>query len=132
MKIPGILFLLAGASLLCGCSVGPVENPFTSSQVHPSSRAESFRTELARLINAGDFEGAVAFLRSSDPARQAAFDKTGYLAVGEDMVVLPGVRSGVRYDPARDWFIPGTSDVVRNPIWQQEAREFAAAYNKNR
>jgi hypothetical protein len=92
----------------------------------------SFRTEINRLIQAKRYDVAIAYLRSADPERQAAFDKAGYLAVGEDDIVLPGVDATVRYDRSRDWFMPGTSDAIENEAWQRAATKFATAYNKKR
>jgi hypothetical protein len=93
---------------------------------------ESFRTEIIRLIQAKRYDVASAYLRSADPARQVEFDKAGYLAVGEDDIVVPGIDANVRYDRSRDWFMPGTSDAVENKAWQRAATHFAAAYNQKR
>lgn len=110
------LFLLA-----VGCGKSP-----------PPYSPASFRTDIERLIQAKRYDVATAYLRSADPARQAAFDKTGYLAVGEDTVVLPGINSPIFYDRSRDWFMPGTSDTIEDMAWQRAATAFAAAYNQKR
>jgi hypothetical protein len=116
------LVLLTGMLLLGGCR-GMRESP-------PPYSPESFRTDIKRLIQARRYDLATAYVRSADPARQAAFDKTGYLAVGEDDIVLPGLDPEIRFDRSRDWFMPGTSDAVEDEAWQRAATRFAAAYNQ--
>jgi hypothetical protein len=102
------------------------------SEPPPRYDPETFREEVTRLIDAKQYAVAVAFLDSVDIKRQAEFDRTGYIAVGEIMIVLPGVDRTVDYDRSRDWFMPGTSDVVEDGNWQRAATEFAAAYNQHR
>jgi hypothetical protein len=115
------LFLLVPLLLVVGCAQSPL--PYSP---------ESFRTDVGRFIQAKRYDLATAYVMSADPARQAAFDKTGYLAVGEDEIVLPGVDSPIRYDRSRDWFMPGTSDAIEDKAWQCAATKFAAAYNQKR
>jgi hypothetical protein len=115
------LLVLVIVLLLGGCAESP-----------PRYSPESFRTEIERLIQAKRYDLATAYVRSADPGRQAAFDKAGYLAVGEDDIVLPGVDPKVTYDRSRDWFMPGTSDAIENEAWQRAATKFAAAYNQKR
>lgn len=98
----------------------------------PAYTSSNFRTDVEALIQSGEYHRAVALLESADPARQAAHDKSGYLAVGEDLVVLPGVDTPVSYDSRRDWVFPGTSDVVEDVTWQHAATEFARRYNEIR
>jgi hypothetical protein len=115
------LVLLLPSLFVVGCAESP-----------PPYSPESFRTDIERLIQAKRYALATAYVKSVDPARQAAFDKAGYLAVGEDAIVLPGVDSPIRYDRSRDWFMPGTSDAIEDEAWQRAARKFAAAYNQKR
>jgi hypothetical protein len=107
--------------LVGGCSESP-----------PPYSPPSFRSDIERLIEARHYDLATAYVRSADPGRQAAFDKAGYLAVGEDDVVLPGVYPKITYDRSRDWFMPGTSDAIEDLAWQRAATRFAAAYNQKR
>ena len=72
------------------------------------------------------------YLESSDPIRQSDHDKTGYYAVAEDLVVLPGVYPDVEYVSERDWEFPGTSDAVEHQVWQNAATDFAIKYNQHR
>lgn len=109
------------ALLLAGCAEPP-----------PPYDPATFRPDLERLIQAERFSVAIAYLGSADPARQADFDKVGYLAVGEDKIVLPGVDPKITYVPSRDRFIPGTSDAIKDARWQRAATRFAAAYNRRR
>ena len=114
-------YYLVPMLLVAGCSEAP-----------PAYGPASFRGDLEQLIRAKRYGVAIAYVRSADPERQAEFDKVGYLAVGEDMIVLPGAPSSVSYDRSRDWFMPGTSDAIENAEWQRVATEFAAAYNRRR
>ncbi len=125
MKFAGALLSSISFLLLAGCGM---PGKMTAS-VH---RPELFRSTLERMIRAKEYREAVEYLRKADPVAQAAFDKTGYLAVGEDMITLPGAPSGIRYERSRDWFIPGTSDVIENPEWQWTAKGFASVYNRRR
>lgn len=90
---------------------------------------ESFRADVERLVSAGDYDGAVRLLKGASVERQVEHDAAGYLAVAEDMIVLPGVPADVEYDRDRDWVLPGTSDVIENTAWQKAATEFAGRYN---
>jgi hypothetical protein len=92
----------------------------------------SFRADVTQLIDAQAYRAAVAYLRSASPTAQAAFDGQGYLAVAEDMIVLPGAKGRVDFDPSVDWEFPGTSDAMMDMAWQRAATEFAAAYNRAR
>jgi hypothetical protein len=113
--------LAAALLFLIGCSEPP-----------PAYDPASFRGAVQALIDAKKYGVAVAYLRSADAGRQAVFDEAGYLAVGEDAIVLPGVNAQIRYDRTRDWLMPGTSDAIKNVEWQRAATEFAAAYNRAR
>ena len=64
--------------------------------------------------------------------RHATYDKSGYLAVGEDMIVLPGVDPKVSFERSRDWYIPGTQDAIEDMSWQKAATRFAEQYNRIR
>jgi hypothetical protein len=92
----------------------------------------TFRADIARFISAGRFSNAVALVKVADIDRQGKFDGTGYLAVGEDMIVLPGVYPNVDYDPKRDWYMPGTQDAIQDRTWQAAATDFATRYNLRR
>ena len=115
------LVLLVLLLLVVGCAESP-----------PPYSPESFRSDIEGLIQVKRYSLATAYVKSADPARQAAFDKTGYLAVGEDDIVLPGVDSTIQYDRSRDWFMPGTSDAIEDEAWQRAATKFAVAYNQKR
>jgi hypothetical protein len=92
----------------------------------------TFRADIVRYVSAGQFDKATALVKAADVDRQLKFDGEGYLAVGEDLIVLPGVHPNVNYDPKRDWYMPGTSDVVQDGAWQAAATEFAKRYNLRR
>jgi hypothetical protein len=113
--------LIAPWLLLFGCSEPP-----------PAYSPASFRATITELVKAKKYVVAVAYVRSADPERQAAFDKDGYCAIGEDAIVLPGAPSTALYERTRDWFMPGTSDAIENVKWQRAATEFATAYNRHR
>jgi hypothetical protein len=90
----------------------------------------TFREEITRLIEAKRYEDAVLLVTAADVNRQAAHDADGYLAVGEDLIALPGAES--EYDPERDWCFPGTQDAIEHAGWQDAATEFAKRYNLRR
>jgi hypothetical protein len=98
----------------------------------PQYVPSSFRTDLQTLVEAERYSVAIEYLQSANPQTQARSDKTGYVAIGEDGIVLPGVPEQIQYDPNRDWLVPGTSDAVANPAWQRAATAFADAYNQSR
>ena len=102
----------------CGSAVPPaIYDPAT------------FREEVTRLIDAKRYDDAVLLVAAADVDRQAAHDANGYLAVGEDLIVLPGVYPEIDYDPERDWYFPGTQDAIQHAGWQDAATEFAERYN---
>ena len=89
---------------------------------------DSFRDTITSLIQEEHYCDAVAYLESVDPAVQAAYDEKGYLAVAEDLIVLPGVYPDIE-PAADDWCFPGTQDAIQDKQWQDAATEFAARYN---
>lgn len=100
--------------LLVGCTRGqpPVQPiPKPAPNVPPYS-AETFRDDVTKLITERRYDEAVAYLIAADPIRQAIYDKSGYYAVAEDLIVLPGVYPDIHYDRGRDWEFPGTSNAV--------------------
>jgi len=98
----------------------------------PPSSTDSFRMVVSDLIEARRYRDAVVYLKNGDAQLQANYDKTGFLAVGEDLIVLPGVYPEHDYVRDRDWFIPGTSDAIEDEAWQNIATEFAKRYNQHR
>ncbi len=118
-----LLFVAVGLATMLGCS--------RSDSARPADPA-TFRADVEFLIEARDYRGAIAQLKRVNPAELAACEESGYLAVGEDMIVLPGVDAKIRYDENRDWFLPGTSDCVEDMPWQRAATEFARQYNEHR
>jgi hypothetical protein len=108
------------------------ENP--EAVVPPLYDPETFREVLTELIAEEKYAVAVAYLAAADPELQAAHDGSGYLAVAEETIFLPGVDEGEVgfFDDSRDWEMPGTSDVVLDEPWQSAATEFAEAYNRIR
>ena len=98
----------------------------------PTYSAESFRAVLTTLISEKRYHAAVAYLRNANPELQTEFDQTGFLAVAQEDIYLPGVDSDIHFDCGRDWEFPGTSDVVENIEWQKSATEFATRYNQHR
>lgn len=93
---------------------------------------QTFRAEIARFINSRQFHKATALVRAADVERQVKFDGAGFVAVGEDTIVLPGVDPNVMYGRQRDWYMPGTSDVIQDRTWQAAATKFAKQYNLRR
>jgi hypothetical protein len=114
----------------------PAHNPNAALRPNPaisySYNPESFRADITKLISARRYAAAVAYVESADAKRQAAYDKTGYVAVGEDMIVLPGVYPRVDYDDSRDWYMPGTQDAIEDMAWQKAATRFAEQFNRIR
>lgn len=98
----------------------------------PTYRPESFRTDVESLIAGKHYEAAVAYLASARPGRQAKHDSVGYLAVAEDLIVLPEVEPMTSYDKSRDWCFPGTQDAIEDAVWQRAATQFAQRYNRER
>lgn len=84
---------------------------------------------LLLVISNQRYDAAVTYLKSADPSGQAIYDKSGYYAVAEDLIVLPGVYPSIEYDKNRDWEFPGTSDAVIHSQWQAAATKFASKYN---
>jgi hypothetical protein len=98
-------------------------------------RPETFRSDVRALAGAARYAEAAAYLRSVDLTAQLRHDRTGYVAVALDNIVLPGAPAGVRYDRARDWCVPGTSDALESEAhaaWVGAAVRFAEAFNRRR
>jgi len=128
------IILIAVLACLLGC----VQQTKRSKHVDhlageiPTYSTAAFRSVVSDLIDEKRYQDAVAYLESGDARLQAEYDKTGFLAVGEDLIVLPGVYPEHRYERQRDWFIPGTSDVIEDDTWQNVATKFAEQYNQHR
>ena len=118
------IILVIALAFCSGCS-----NDSPDPESVPVYDPSTFRTTVSTLVDNNRYSAAVKYLRAAEPKRQAAFDKTGFYAVGEDLIVLPGVKDSIHYDRNRDWFIPHTSDVILHEEWQNAATEFAKAYN---
>lgn len=115
------------ALALWGCYERPTASP-TSPKYDPIS----FRVDITRLISAKQYRQAVALVKAADVDRQLAADGAGYMAIGEDMILLPGVYPQVEYDASRDWYVPGTQDAIQDSEWQKVATNFAERYNLRR
>ncbi len=112
-------------------SEGAEESTSASGQ-EPIYSPGSFRTDIECLIFHRNYRAAVQSVKIASVQRQVQHDGTGYLAVAEDMIVLPGVYPAIESDRARDWEFPGTSDVIESAAWQRAATHFAARYNRIR
>lgn len=91
----------------------------------------TFRSDVTRLIGMGRYDDAVLVVESADVERQLEHDGSGYLAVGQMMIMLPGVDQ-IDYSRIRDWYFPGTQDAVEHEDWQAAATGFAWRYNRLR
>lgn len=117
------LIVLSLLVVQLGCNRLPnVMNP-------PIYRPENFRTDIESLIANKQYSAPIAYLKSADPKRQADYDKQGYLAVGQDTLVLPGITAPELYYPPRDWLFPGTQDAIQDWAWQEASTDFAEQYN---
>lgn len=92
---------------------------------------ENFRQTIESLIEQERFSDAVSYLEKAAPSIQAKYDKQGYLAVAEDLIVLPGVYPDIEVS-AEDWCFPGTQDAIQDARWQKAATAFATSYNTYR
>jgi hypothetical protein len=136
-----LTIIIVVALALCGCSERPssattstaVTSPATApSNVSVAYNPATFRADITRLISAKQYRQAVALVKSADVDRQLVADRDGYIAIGMDMILLPGVYPQIEYDRSRDWEVPGTSDVIEDGEWQAVATEFAERYNLRR
>ena len=112
-------------------AVEPRPDPVPAS-TRPAYRPEAFRADVTALIAAGRYADATLYLDSADVDRQVEHDGEGYLGVGEDLIVLPGVYPRIYFDRGRDWYIPGTQDAIQDAAWQAAATDFAERYNLRR
>lgn len=126
-KAPIVLLLS-----LTGCGQDQSAHTRNVSRSAIAFRPETFREGVNSLIAQKEYAAATEYLNSANAVQQAQFDKTGYLAVGEDGIELPGVAPSIFYDRERDWFVPGTSDAIEDVSWQNAATEFAERYNRTR
>lgn len=106
-------------------------------EIGPVSRSvrydpASLRANITRLIKTKDYRAAVALLNAADVDRQLSADGSGYIGIGGYSIDLPGAGPGSTFDRSRDWFVPGTSDVIKDREWQEVATEFARRYNNRR
>jgi len=91
--------MLIVVAALAGCSEGsPATAPSPPSAKLPATQSatapvtydpSTFRDDITRYVSVGQFSNATALVNAADVDRQLKFDATGYLAVGEDMIVLP-------------------------------------------
>ncbi|QDT74572.1 hypothetical protein I41_37690 [Lacipirellula limnantheis] len=119
--------LVVAAVLLAGCSE-PNNSPPAAQSIPPYAPS-TFRIDVTRLIGDHRYQEAAAYLHSADAERQAVHDRSGFIAVAEDAIVLPGAPADAQFDAKRDWELPGTSDAVIDVAWQAAATKFAEAYN---
>ncbi len=129
MRLVASLLLI----VLCttGCDQSPGAGTTNTSQV-PAYSPETFRADIERLIGDRDYSAAVRLLAAADVAQQVKHDESGYIAVAEDMILLPGVYPKIEFDRDRDWQFPGTSDAIEDAEWQNAATDFAFRYNQLR
>lgn len=123
--LPLLLLLAVGCSHAGSVGEAPSASPIFYDPA-------TFREEITRLIDAKRYDDAVLLVAAADVDRQVAHDARGYLAVGEDLIVLPGVYPEIDYDRERDWYFPGTQDAIEHAGWQDAATEFAERYNRRR
>ncbi|MDB2685580.1 hypothetical protein N9Y42_00010 [Mariniblastus sp.] len=118
--------------VLCLLSLGCRHQSVSETTFEQPGNSElSFRQHVVRLVSAKRFDDAVSYLKTIDPIEQADADDDGYLAVAEDLIVLPGIYPDIEFDNERDWEFPGTSDVIEHEQWQESATEFATKYNQH-
>ena len=124
---------LAVACILAtaGCG-GPSPSAPAPPTPVPVYSPATFCADIESLIADERYDDAVAYVQSADATQQVRYDGGGFLAVGEDMVVLPGVDPSVFFDRDRDYFLRGTQDAIQDWAWQQAATEFAREYNRLR
>ena len=120
-----ILVLLVVAT---GCSKAPPP-PVAPAMARVVYVPATFRANIAKYVAANDYASAVALVGAADVDQLLVQDKTGYIVIGEDAIVLSGIENQVQYDPSRDWHVPGTQDAVQDPAWQKAATDFARRYN---
>jgi hypothetical protein len=131
------LFAIIFIGLLIGCSEGGSSTP-TASRTAPATRASyspsTFRSEVESLVREKRFDDAIALLKAASVEQQVSHDQNGYIGLGFEAVVFPGITAKVDYDPKRDWLMPGVSDdlSIGTEAWHIAARNFASAYNRRR
>ena len=91
----------------------------------PTYSPATFRADINKFISAKDYANAVLLIQAANVNQQPAHDGTGYMAIGEDAIVLSGIENQVQYNQSRDWFVPGTSDAIEDRAWQTAATNFA-------
>jgi hypothetical protein len=131
------VFVVVWVAVTClACEGEPSQSTSSQQQLRlpPRTAPFPFLASLESLIAAGDYEGAVHLVRSVDVvqvrSQAAEHNFSGFLAVAEYAITLPGAPE-LDYDRDRDWELPGTSDVLEDPVWQRAATDFAAKYNKS-
>jgi hypothetical protein len=126
MRFPSLI--VVSLAILAGCHrTAPPPKPIAP----PAYSPVTFRADVTRLISIGDYAAAVALVRAVDVDRQLTQDGGGYIAIGEDMIILLGIEN-IDYVPSRDWYVPGTQDAIQDMGWQQSATDFARQYNQRR
>jgi hypothetical protein len=117
-----LLFIFLIGFVGCGVEAPPTYDPVT------------FRSVIEKLIFEKRFDAAVAYIKSANPEQQAIHDKKGFIAIGGYAFFIPGIENEPLPDGTRDWYMPGTSDVISNEDqeWQSEAKQFAVKYNQKR
>jgi hypothetical protein len=118
------LFVIVAVTLL-GCEAQPAVTI-------PAYEPHRFRSHVEKLIAKKDYAAAVIYLESASPEKQARHDVTGFLAIGEDLIFLPGISPPEAFDGGRDWCFPGTQDAIEHDEWQRAATQFALEYNRAR
>ena len=131
------LLIVTATSLVLscsGCSEEPAAAPSgpAAGTVTHEYPAGTFRGDIERHIASGRYADAVKVVKDVDVDALVAADQAGYMAIGLDMILLPGAYPDVDYEPGRDWFIPGTSDAIEDHAWQFAATTFAEKYNMKR
>jgi hypothetical protein len=120
--------ILASLVVLAACTK-PMPAPVAAAPVAVTYVPTTFRADVAKYVAATDYASAVALVTAADVNQQLAQDKTGFIAIGEDAIVLSGIENQVQYNASRDWYVPGTDDAIRDMAWQKAATHFARQYN---
>jgi hypothetical protein len=121
-----ILIALAIATVCSRTPAPPAPKPIVPP---PTYSPATFRADISKFVTAKDYASAVLLVQAANVSQQLAQDGSGYIAIGEYTIFLPGVDSQVQYKRSRDWYVPGTQDAIEDEAWQTTATNFAEQYN---
>jgi hypothetical protein len=125
-------FLILVSLVVVAACNKPTPAPVAAAPVAVTYVPATFRADITRHIVAKDYASAVALVTAANVNQQLAQDRTGYIAIGEDAIVLSGIENQVQYNASRDWYVPGTDDAIQDMPWQKTATNFARQYNAAR